>query len=62
MPEFELLLKEIRKETSDVKSFVFEKPENFSFIAGQFITIFLDVEDARGNYRQFSIASLPSEI
>ena len=61
MPEFELLLKEIRKETSDVKSFIFEKPENFSFVAGQFITIFLDVEDPRGSYRQFSVASSPSE-
>lgn len=61
MPEFELLLKEIRKDANDVKSFIFEKPENFSFIAGQFITLFLDVEDPRGSYRQFSVASSPTE-
>ena len=44
-----------------MKSFIFAKPENFNFIAGQFITLFLDVQDARGNYRQFSVASSPTE-
>ena len=61
MAELQLLAKEIRQETPDVKSFIFEKPENFSFVAGQFLTLFLDVEDPRGNYRQFSIASSPTE-
>jgi len=61
MPEFELLLKEVKKETNDVDSFIFEKPQNFNFVAGQFVTMFLNVEDPRGSYRQFSIASSPTE-
>ncbi len=61
MPEYQLLLREIRDEAPDVKSFIFEKPKDFNFVAGQFMTIFLDVQDTKGSYRQFSIASSPTE-
>ncbi len=44
--------------------FIFNKPKNFSFAAGQFCVLRLNdmsVTDARGNARPLSIASAPSQ-
>ena len=55
----------IKKEclASDVYAFYFERPENFSFIAGQYMRLYLNVPnpDERGSNRPISIASAPSE-
>lgn len=56
----------IRKEivADDTQSFFFQKPEGFSFLAGQFITFTLpgdpSIVPRRGRY-DFSIASAPNE-
>ena len=45
-------------------AFYFEKPENFEFIAGQYVTVSLinpPETDDEGNSRFFSIASAPNE-
>ena len=56
----QLVLKEIREEALDIKSFKFSK-ENINFIPGQYLSVKLDVKDDRGNMRSFSIASSPNE-
>lgn len=60
------IVKLIRKEEAAFKtfSFYFEKPEGFSFKAGQYLKLSLlqpKEQDFRGNVRSFSIASLPED-
>jgi ferredoxin-NADP reductase len=60
MPSFKVKVKKTFLETQDVRTIIFEKiPLNFK--AGQFVTMFLDVKDPKGNTRSFSIASSPTE-
>jgi len=56
------LIKRI-KEASDCYSFIFEKPANFHFKAGQFLiyTIQNKTHDDRGEERYFTISSAPFE-
>lgn len=51
------------KEASDCYSFIFEKPANFHFEAGQFLiyTIHNHSHDDRGEERYFTISSAPFE-
>lgn len=61
--EVELEFREIYKETSDIYTFVFEKPENMSWEPGQH-AIFRNLQckvDGDKNYRIFSIASIVEE-
>lgn len=55
----------IKKEqlTSDTCSFYFERPSTFEFIPGQYIKIFLAIEnpDDRGTSRFFTLPSSPTE-
>lgn len=48
---------------SDIFAFHFQKPKSFSFIAGQYIRIYLDIPnpDERGNSRPLSLVSKPNE-
>jgi glycine betaine catabolism B len=59
----ELEIMKTRKETSDVKTVVFEKPEGFDFKPGQYILMELCLveNDPRGNKRPFTISSSPTE-
>lgn len=60
--EMNLLQKKI--ETDWIKSFVFKKPKNFSFLPGQFIYLTLPklkYPDKRGPTRAFTISSSPTE-
>lgn len=53
-----------KKEAKNIKSFIFEKPKNLTFEAGQFIYLTLPkliFEDQRGDTRYFTIASSPTE-
>lgn len=62
MPKYELKVMETRQETTDVKSIKLEKPSNFNFKPGQFITMKLEaLNDERGSIRSLSIASSPTE-
>lgn len=56
-----LKIKQIRSETQDSFSLVLEKPDNFTFYAGQYLDIKLPVGDPNGNSRAFTIASSPTE-
>lgn len=61
---FEIVLKEIRKETGDSYSYVFEIPEGYSFKAGQHAAWkFKDHKVGEGDRetRVFSIASAPED-
>ncbi|MEX0919590.1 MAG: RnfABCDGE type electron transport complex subunit D [Candidatus Saccharimonadales bacterium] len=60
---FKLQLKSIVDESEDVKSFIFTKPDNLEFTAGQYLEWSLPHSkiDLRGNRRWFSLASSPSE-
>ncbi len=52
------------KEANSIKTFVFEKPENFNFLPGQFTYLTLPrlkYPDKRGNTRVFTISSSPTE-
>jgi ferredoxin-NADP reductase len=59
----QLKLVSTRPETASVTSFLFEKPKDFQFSAGQFtnITIPVDNCDERCNSRNYSISSSPLE-
>ncbi|HVZ11758.1 MAG TPA: FAD-dependent oxidoreductase [Patescibacteria group bacterium] len=59
--KIELLQKE--KVADDAYLFVFEKPVDFNFSAGQYLEIKLNIDnpDDRGSARYFTIASSPSE-
>jgi len=56
-----LTVKQIKPETKDVFSLIFEKPKDFSFYAGQYLTYELPVLDPNGNTRPFTISASPTE-
>lgn len=61
---FEVALKSKREVAEGTMAFFFEKPENFSFRAGQHIEMKLikpPETDAEGNSRMFSLVNSPSE-
>lgn len=49
--------------SSDYISFIFDKPDNFLFYPGQYISLILPITETewRGNTRDFTIASSPTE-
>ncbi len=51
----------VRKETPSIITVVFEKLAGFMYKPGQYMSYFLPVQDPKGNTRQFSIASSPTE-
>jgi ferredoxin-NADP reductase len=61
--EIDLPLIAIKSETHDTKSFKFGvEGTQFSYAPGQFVDVFLDVEDDYGNgVRSFSLSSSPTE-
>jgi len=64
MPKFATKLVECIEVAEGTMAFAFERPADFSFTAGQFLTITLPnppYNDATGNRRTFSIASPPQE-
>ncbi len=66
MPQtFELPFIQKKQESEDSYSFYFDRKNiSFNFLPGQYIKIFLNIEnpDERGSIRFFSIASSPTEI
>jgi ferredoxin-NADP reductase len=58
-----LRLKVVRPETHDSQTFIFEKPNGFTYIAGQYARWRLDhpSSDERGITRPFTISSSPTE-
>lgn len=59
-----LTLKLIRKlkHNNDVTSFIFQRPNNLQYKAGQYIVMYLDVnDDPEGPSRPFTLASSPTE-
>lgn len=52
-----LKIKQIKHETDEILSFIFDKPTGFSFYPGQYLDIKLPV----GNTRAFTISSSPTE-
>lgn len=62
MPKLKLKVKKIVDETPDTKSIYLGLTNtNFEFKPGQFVALYLDVNDPKGNRRAFSIASSPTE-
>ncbi|MGH8710398.1 MAG: ferredoxin--NADP reductase [Burkholderiales bacterium] len=64
MPRFATKLVERIEVAEGTMAFAFERPANFSFTAGQFLTVTLSnppYNDAKGDRRTFSIASPPQE-
>lgn len=61
--EAQVILKEIRDETQDTRSFIFDKPAGLDFLPGQLMdwTRPHDNPDDRGETRPFSISSSPTE-
>lgn len=62
--EFETKLIEKRQEAKDTKTFIFEKPKDFSYQAGQYAYFTLHAliaPDERGNTRHFTLSSSPTE-
>jgi ferredoxin-NADP reductase len=59
----DLTLKEVRPETADIVSFVFEAPEGFDWTPGQYLHYNLEHPDAddRGVARYFTVSSSPHE-
>ncbi len=55
-----LKINKIIEENSDIKTFVFKKG-NIKFKPGQFLRYTFNIQDPRGNYRSFSVASSPTE-
>ncbi|MCA9342688.1 FAD-dependent oxidoreductase [Candidatus Saccharibacteria bacterium] len=56
-----ITLEYIENLSSDTKTFWFKKPPNFSYIAGQFIELYLPHKaDDRGQKRWFTLSSAPS--
>lgn len=49
----------IIQETSETKSFVFEKPENFTYKAGQYIRLILYDKKGKRESRYFTLSSSP---
>lgn len=65
MANFTLTLKERRKIADGTEVFVFDKPEGFTYEAGQYVALVLQKPlialDARGPVRSFSLSSAPFE-
>src|SRR3989344_2537423 len=61
MPSLKLKIKKVIQETPDMKTIILEKPRGFDFKPGQYVVMKLDVQDEKGNTRDFSIASSPTE-
>lgn len=64
MEEYKLKLIEKRDEAQGTKSFIFEKPEGFTYIAGEFMYFTLPqlkYPDPRGTTRHFTLSSSPTE-
>ncbi len=66
MDTFTLILKKTEDVADRTRMFVFEKPEGFSFRAGQYVAMRIPVErlvepDDRAGVRSFSIATAPGE-
>lgn len=61
--ETKLILREVRDETPDAKSFIFDKPTGLDFLPGQILdwTLRHENPDDRGETRHFSISSSPTE-
>lgn len=61
--EFKVPLSQVRDETPDSKTFIFTKPQDLEFSAGQFMRWYLphDNADERGDVRPFSIIASPTE-
>ncbi len=59
----ELTLKTVKEEKQNAYSLIFHKPENFTWIPGEYILLNIPHEnkDERGEDRVFSISSAPSE-
>jgi ferredoxin-NADP reductase len=64
MPRFSTRLVERLEVATGTMAFAFDRPADFQFTAGQFITLILPdppYTDAKGNRRTFSVASPPQE-
>ncbi len=64
MNRYTLTLKEMREVADETRLFIFDKPADFSFKAGQYVVIFLPhlvAPDERGPHRTFSLSSAPYE-
>jgi ferredoxin-NADP reductase len=64
MPKFTTKLSDRFEVAEGTMAFVFERPANFNFTAGQFVTLILPNpphNDEKGNRRTFTIASPPQE-
>lgn len=60
---FDITLQKIERQSDDVSTFWFTKPEGWTHIAGQFVelTITHDMPDNRGQKRWFTLSSSPTE-
>lgn len=64
MADFKVKLIGKKDEAKDTKTFFFEKPSGFSYIAGQYCYFTLpkvNYEDSRGGVRHFTLSSSPTE-
>lgn len=64
MAQYTLTLKEAREVADGTRLFIFDKPADFTFTAGQYVVIFLPrlvAPDERGPHRTFSLSSAPYE-
>ncbi|MCU0682050.1 MAG: ferredoxin--NADP reductase [Polyangiaceae bacterium] len=59
--ERRLRVLEVRRETAEALSVVFERPAGLSFEAGQFLTLFLPVGAGGAVPRSYSLSSTPAE-
>lgn len=62
--DFKLKLKDKRDEAKGTKTFIFEKPEGFTYKAGQYLYFTLPelkYPDKRGDTRHFTLSSSPTE-
>ncbi len=58
----QIRLREKREVAEDTLLYVFDRPNNFSFLAGQYVSMKVikkSFQDERGDFRSFSIASPP---
>ena len=61
--KFELRFHHKEQLIKDTYTFYFEKPKGFNFIPGQYLKIYLEIEnpDERGSSRYFTISSSPTD-
>lgn len=57
----QLKIKDVKKQSDNILSLILEKPEGFSFYAGQYLDVELPANDPLGNTRAFTISSSPTE-